>query len=92
LLKRKVGDRYIETSNVRPGIGGNSQSSVCGAKIPKTLKERIHNGPARGLKGDRDHGSANIVKLKVFGTLGSTLNFGGKVPATGQVAVRRGED
>lgn len=92
LLKSKLGDRYIETSNQRPGIGGNSQTCLCGASVPKTLKERIHECPACGLTADRDHVSANIVKFKVFGSISQTLNFRGEIPATGQVVVRRGED
>jgi putative transposase len=73
LLRSKLGSLYHEVPTSRQGIGGNSQTCVCGASVPKTLKDRIHNCPACGLVADRDHVSANIVQLIAFGTTSPTL-------------------
>jgi putative transposase len=75
--------RYAATPNFRPGIGGNSQSCLCGAKVPKTLKDRVHQCQACGLTAPRDQVSANIVMGIAFGH--TQLQ-----PDTGQVFVRRG--
>ncbi|HQN01131.1 MAG TPA: transposase, partial [Candidatus Hydrogenedentes bacterium] len=49
LLQSKLGSRYYTTPTSRPGIGGNSQTCVCGASVPKELKDRIHRCPSCGL-------------------------------------------
>ena len=76
LLQSKLGKRYRATPSSRPGIGGNSQTCVCGASVPKTLKDRVHNCPSCGLVADRDHVSANIVQLIAFGSISPTLYHG----------------
>ena len=48
-LKSVLGERYVATPNHRPGIGGNSQTCLCGASVPKDLKERVHRCEACGL-------------------------------------------
>lgn len=63
----KLGPRAIKTPNQRPGLGGNSQTCVCGAAVPKSLRERAHHCPACGLQADRDVVAANIVMLIAFG-------------------------
>jgi len=73
LLQSKLGKRYHATPASRPGIGGNSQTCVCGASVPKTLKDRTHICPSCGLIADRDHVSANIVQLIAFGSISPTL-------------------
>jgi len=79
--------RYIPTANKRQGIGGNSQSCVCGQAVPKELSDRVHRCDACGLEGPRDVVSANIVQLIAFGTVSETLDR--MVPAGGQPVVRR---
>ena len=76
LLCSKLGRRYHTTPTNRPGIGGNSQTCVCGASVPKTLKDRIHICPTCGLVANRDHVSANIIQLIAFGTISPTLYNG----------------
>jgi len=93
-LASKLGpSRYVPTANRRPGIGGNSQTCLCGAQVPKTLKDREHVCPECGLLGPRDVVSANIVMQIAFGrnllrkveeVVNSTKS------AAGQVVVRRG--
>lgn len=83
-LKSTLGDRYIPTPNQRPGIGGNSQTCLCEASVPKALKDRTHHCPECGLVADRDQASANIVQL--IGTGTTTLATG-----SGQDFVKRGE-
>jgi len=80
--------RFVLTPNSRPGIGGNSQTCLCGHSVPKDLKQRVHRCEACGLTADRDHVSANIVQLIAFGTVSDTLYK--CVPAGGQPVVRRG--
>lgn len=73
LIESKLGSRYHTTGTSRPGIGGNSQTCVCGASVPKTLKDRIHICHTCGLVADRDHVSANIIQFIAFGSISSTL-------------------
>jgi transposase len=61
--------RYFPTSNQRPGIGGNSQTCICGAKVPKELKDRIHDCSACRLVAPRDFVSGNIVQTIAFGSV-----------------------
>ena len=62
-MKAILGDRYVPVANHRPGIGGNSQTCVCGASVPKTLNVRVHDCKTCGLVDDRDTVSANIAML-----------------------------
>jgi transposase len=74
IVKSKFGKiRYVPTGTSRPGIGGNSQTCLCGAQVPKTLNDRVHNCPNCGLVADRDVVSANIVEVIAFGH--SILDF-----------------
>jgi putative transposase len=63
---------------------GTSQTCLCGAKVPKTLKTRIHNCPKCGLILNRDHVSAILIENKsTVGTTGieacpSILNIEGE--------------
>ena len=88
-IASKLGNRLLLTPNRRPGIGGNSQTCLCAAPVPKGLGDRGHVCPACGLVGPRDVVSANIVMQIAFGRnllkeVSSTL------PVAGQVIVRRG--
>jgi hypothetical protein len=56
-----------------------SQHCLCGARVAKTLADRIHTCPACGLRGDRDAVSAALAACVVFGTAG--------LPATARVDV-----
>jgi transposase len=77
VLASKLGSkRYVAVPNKRQGIGGNSQTCVCGASVPKELKDRIHNCFNCGLIADRDHVSANIVQLIAFNSISETLYEG----------------
>jgi transposase len=83
-LRSALGEaRYEPVPSSRPGIGGNSQTCLCGASVPKTLAERVHHCRACGLTAPRDQVSANIVMGVAFGH--THLQ-----PGTGQVFVRRG--
>jgi transposase len=84
-LRSKLGVRYTPVANQRPGIGGNSQTCLCGETVPKELKDRIHECPKCGLVEDRDVVSANIAMLIAFGRAHLSS------PAAGQAVVRRGE-
>jgi putative transposase len=88
-LASKLGpERFVLTPNQRPGIGGNSQTCLCGHSVPKSLTERVHRCEACGLEADRDHEAANIVQFIAFGTVSDTLEK--HLPAGGQPVVRRG--
>ncbi|MCA8448944.1 RNA-guided endonuclease InsQ/TnpB family protein [Burkholderia vietnamiensis] len=67
-LKAILGERYVPVPNFRPGIGGNSQTCVCGASVPKDLSTRVHDCPSCGLKDNRDVVSANIAMLIGLGS------------------------
>jgi transposase len=67
IVKNKLGMRYVATANQRKGIGGNSQTCICNAPVPKKLSDRIHHCPQCGLVDSRDVVSANIVELIAFG-------------------------
>lgn len=84
-LQNKLGPRYFKTPNQRPGLGGNSQTCLCGEPVPKALKDRTHSCPKCGLIAPRDVVSANVVMLIAFGRalISST--------GPGQGLVRRGE-
>lgn len=87
LLRNALGpDRYVPVGTSRPGIGGNSQTCLCNEKVPKTLKDRVHNCPACGLKEDRDTVSANIAMTIAFGYCDLNKHTG-----PGQGLDRRGE-
>lgn len=62
------GPRLIMVPNRRQGIGGNSQTCLCGEAVPKALSNRWHSCPACGLEGARDVIAANIVETIGFGT------------------------
>lgn len=89
-LKSKLGPRYVAVGNRRPGLGGNSQSCVCGAAVPKTLSERTHRCPACGLVAGRDHVAANVVQLMAFGTTSPTLQRGAGSLSTGDGEAKGG--
>jgi transposase len=67
-LRSVFGARYIPTEKSRPGIGGNSQTCLCNAQVPKELEEREHNCLNCGIHVRRDVMSANIVQSIAFGT------------------------
>ncbi|MCE6957510.1 transposase, partial [Cereibacter sphaeroides] len=67
-LASALGERLVPVPNRRPGVGGNSQTCLCGASVPKELKDRWHDCPACGLSAPRDVVSANIVETIAFGT------------------------
>lgn len=89
LLRQALGDlRYVPVGTTRPGIGGNSQTCLCGEAVPKTLAQRWHHCPRCGLSADRDTVSANIVMQVAFGY----SNLGAEAPPEpGQGFVRCGE-
>lgn len=62
-------ERYREVPTARPGIGGNSQTCLCGASVPKTLRDRWHSCGECGIEGERDWVSALIVEHTAFGTV-----------------------
>ena len=66
-VRSTMGMRYIPVGTSRPGIGGNSQSCLCNAPVPKTLKDRTHACGHCGLVAPRDVASANIVMGVAFG-------------------------
>jgi len=91
-LVSALGDRLLLTPNRRPGIGGNSQTCLCGTSVPKGLDERKHVCPRCGLTGDRDVVSANIVMQIAFGRnlLKQVPEAASPTVVAGQVIVRRG--
>ncbi len=66
-LHSKMGNRLLLVPNRREEFGGNSQTCLCGAPVPKTLENRKHICPECGLAGKRDVVSANIVMQMAFG-------------------------
>lgn len=88
ILKHTLGERYMPVGNRRAGIGGNSQTCLCGVSVPKALHERWHECRDCGLSADRDTVSANIAMQIAFGysVLGADAP-----PEPGQGFVRRGE-
>jgi hypothetical protein len=58
----KLGKRYIATPNQTEN-GGNSQTCICGAPVPKELKDRIHHCPVCGLTARRDHVAVTSYRL-----------------------------
>lgn len=89
LLRQALGEhRYVPVGTMRAGIGGNSQTCLCGEAVPKTLSQRWHSCPRCGLSADRDAVSANIVMHVAFGY----SNLGAEAPPEpGQGFVRCGE-
>jgi transposase len=69
LLSKLGSERFADVESCRPGIGGNSQTCLCGEPVPKTLDDREHRCPACGIQCDRDLMSASIVEHRAFGTL-----------------------
>jgi transposase len=67
-LASALGPRLVLVPNRREGVGGNSQTCVCGASVPKTLRDRWHHCPECGVSAPRDLVSANIAELIAFGT------------------------
>jgi hypothetical protein len=45
-----------------------SQHCLCGARVSKTLADRVHACPSCGLRGDRDAVSATLAACVVFGS------------------------
>ena len=89
----KLGERMLKTPNRRPGIGGNSQTCLCEASVPKGLYDREHVCPECGLAGQRDVVSANIVMQIAFGRnllrdVEQAINR--TLTEAGQAVVRRG--
>lgn len=80
--------RYVEVGVSRPGIGGNSQTCICGEPVPKTLEDRWHTCPKCKLSVDRDVMSANIAMDMAFGY---SIVGAVKPPEPGQGFVRCGE-
>lgn len=67
-LKSALGKgRYHKASNRRQE-GGNSQTCLCGAAVPKSLSVRTHSCPECGLTAPRDQMSAIIVQHSTFGS------------------------
>jgi len=90
-LVSKMGDRVRLMPNRRPGIGGNSQTCLCGAPVPKLLENRKHLCPVCGLAGKRDVVSANIVMQMAFGwNLLQQVHQATETAVAGQAIVRRG--
>ena len=87
VLGHVLGPRYVPVGTSRPGLGGNSQTCVCGAPVPKTLADRWHRCPGCGLSADRDVVSANIAMLIAFD---KTQIGAARSPEPGQGFVRRG--
>jgi putative transposase len=73
LLSKLGPERFADAEPYRPGLGGNSQTCLCGEPVPKTLKDREHRCPACGIQCDRDLMSASIVEHRAFGTLNQFL-------------------
>lgn len=67
-LASALGDRLVLVPNRCEGIGGNSQTCVCGASVPKTLRDRWHHCSDCGVSAPRDVVSANIAELIAIGT------------------------
>jgi len=90
-LVSKMGSRLLLVPNQRPGIGGNSQTCLCGALVPKSLGTRMHICPSCGLAGKRDVVSANIVMQIAFGrNLLQPVSQEAVTTVAGQAIVRRG--
>lgn len=74
ILQSALGSgRYFKVGNRRPE-GGNSQTCLCGASVPKELSDRHHNCPECGLQGPRDQVSAIIVQHSAFGSVPDIQN------------------
>lgn len=90
-LASVLGPRLIRTANRRPGIGGNSQTCLCGEAVPKGLGDRDHLCPACGLAAPRDVVSANIVMRIAFGRdVVQEYLVQARQSVAGQAIVRRG--
>ena len=77
VLRQVLGKgRYHEASNRRAGIGGNSQTCLCGHAVPKTLSNRWHSCENCGLQGPRDQVSAIICQFETFGTIPDAVTAG----------------
>lgn len=98
-LASAIGDRLVLVPNRREGVGGNSQTCVCGASVPKTLRDRWHHCPECGVSGPRDVVSANIAELIAFGTHKLTtapgrgpIDVEGATPRTRESATGTGDE
>lgn len=89
-LASALGPRLVMVPNRRPGIGGNSQTCLCGASVPKALSERWHQCNACGLSAPRDVVAANIAEAIGFGTNKLTTAPGrGPIDVEGAMASAR---
>ena len=59
--------RGNEVVRVNPAYT-TQECSKCGARVPKTLTERIHKCPQCGLVLDRDTNAANVIEERAFGS------------------------
>ncbi|HWQ34337.1 MAG TPA: transposase [Blastocatellia bacterium] len=59
---------------------GTSQTCLCGARVPKTLKVRWHECEACGLSAPRDHISAQLILRLGLSLLGLTWPTAASVP------------
>lgn len=66
ILKSKAARAAIEIREIDPK--GTNQTCVCGASVPKTLRDRIHICPECGLTGDRDVVSAQVILQRALAT------------------------
>ena len=68
-LKSALGSGRYHRAGNRRTEGGNSQTCLCGAKVPKALSVRLHDCPECGLAAPRDQMSAIIVQHSTFGSV-----------------------
>ncbi|MGB3239977.1 MAG: transposase [Geitlerinemataceae cyanobacterium] len=66
ILSIKAASAGLMTIAVNPN-GTTQDCSGCGAKVPKTIRDRWHSCPHCGLELDRDHNAAINIKYRAVG-------------------------
>ena len=63
LLFQKIAYKALNAGRIvrDPAARNSSQECLCGASVPKTLKNRWHHCASCGLTGPRDHVSARVI-------------------------------
>ena len=69
---RRLDDKVVEASRILIRVdrrGSSQECPECGARAPKTLRERVHRCPACGLTQDRDVAAAQVIAARAAAQL-----------------------
>ncbi|WP_247874474.1 RNA-guided endonuclease TnpB family protein [Azospirillum sp. TSH20] len=70
LLRALIADKAERAGKLVVAVdprGTSQECPCCGAKVKKTLADRVHRCPDCGLVEDRDVAAASVIEFRVFG-------------------------